>query len=63
LRAVNRKSFSSVTSKFRETGGWAAEYVDAMHRMLQLDTPEDFVIATGETRKLEDFVSAANTLA
>jgi GDPmannose 4,6-dehydratase len=30
-----------------------------MHRMLQLDTPEDFVIATGETRKLEDFVSAA----
>jgi GDP-D-mannose dehydratase len=28
--------------------------------MLQLDTPEDFVIATGETRKLEDFVAAKN---
>jgi GDPmannose 4,6-dehydratase len=39
--------------------GWAPEYVDAMARMLDLDTPEDFVIATGETRTLEDFVAAA----
>jgi GDPmannose 4,6-dehydratase len=37
--------------------GWAPEYVDAMARMLDLDTPEDFVIATGETRTLEDFVA------
>jgi GDPmannose 4,6-dehydratase len=39
--------------------GWAPEYVDAMARMLDLDTPEDFVIATGETRTLKDFVAAA----
>jgi GDPmannose 4,6-dehydratase len=39
--------------------GWAPEYVDAMARMLELDTPEDFVIATGETRTLKDFVAAA----
>jgi GDPmannose 4,6-dehydratase len=39
--------------------GWAPEYVDAMGRMLERDTPEDFVIATGETNTLEDFVSAA----
>jgi GDPmannose 4,6-dehydratase len=39
--------------------GWAPEYVDAMARMLDLDTPEDFVIATGQTRTLEDFVAAA----
>jgi GDPmannose 4,6-dehydratase len=38
--------------------GWAPEYVDAMARMLDRDTPEDFVIATGETRTLEDFVAA-----
>jgi GDPmannose 4,6-dehydratase len=37
--------------------GWAPEYVDAMWRMLQLEKPEDFVIATGETYLLEDFVS------
>jgi GDPmannose 4,6-dehydratase len=36
--------------------GWAPEYVDAMWRMLQLDRPEDFVIATGETFMLEEFV-------
>ncbi|MBV9105812.1 MAG: GDP-mannose 4,6-dehydratase [Verrucomicrobia bacterium] len=39
--------------------GWAPEYVEAMYRMLQRDSPEDFVIATGQTRKLQDFVSAA----
>jgi GDPmannose 4,6-dehydratase len=36
--------------------GWAPEYVDAMWRMLQLDKPEDFVIATGQTLTLGDFV-------
>jgi GDPmannose 4,6-dehydratase len=37
--------------------GWAPEYVNAMWRMLQLKKPEDFVIATGETFTLEDFVA------
>jgi len=39
--------------------GWAPEYVDAMWRMLQLDQPEDFVIATGITITLEEFVAHA----
>jgi GDPmannose 4,6-dehydratase len=39
--------------------GWAPEYVVAMHRMLQLEQPEDLVIATGQTHSLEDFVSEA----
>jgi len=39
--------------------GWAPEYADAMWRMLQLDAPEDFVIATGETNSLERFVELA----
>jgi GDPmannose 4,6-dehydratase len=39
--------------------GWAPEYVDAMWRMLQQDAPEDFVIATGETHTLEEFVAEA----
>lgn len=39
--------------------GWAPEYVVAMHRMLQLDELEDFVIATGRTHSLEEFVAAA----
>jgi len=39
--------------------GWGPEYVDAMWRMLQIDKPEDFVIATGESNSLEDFVATA----
>ncbi|MBT5559708.1 MAG: GDP-mannose 4,6-dehydratase, partial [Proteobacteria bacterium] len=39
--------------------GWAPEYIEAMWLMLQQDDPEDFVIATGKTNSLEDFVSMA----
>lgn len=39
--------------------GWAPEYVEAMWRMLQQDRPDDYVIATGETRSLEEFVAEA----
>ena len=39
--------------------GWAPDYVDAMHRMLIAEAPEDFVIATGHTSRLEDFVAEA----
>jgi len=39
--------------------GWAPEYVDAMWRMLQQERPDDYVIATGETRSLEEFVQVA----
>lgn len=36
--------------------GWAPEYVDAMWRMLQHDEPGNFIIATGTTIGLADFV-------
>ena len=39
--------------------GWAPEYVEAMWMMLQQDKPDDFVIASGETNSLEEFVSEA----
>ncbi len=39
--------------------GWAPEYIEAMWLMLQQENPEDYVIATGETHKLEDFVCDA----
>lgn len=37
--------------------GWAPEYVQAMWLMLQQDEPDDYVIATGETNSLRDFIS------
>jgi GDPmannose 4,6-dehydratase len=36
--------------------GWAPEYVEAMWLMLQQDSPDDFVIATGKTTSLKDFI-------
>ncbi|MBI4396474.1 MAG: GDP-mannose 4,6-dehydratase [Elusimicrobia bacterium] len=41
----------------RRDWGWAPEYVEAMWAMLQQGKPEDFVIATGETHSLEEFVA------
>lgn len=43
----------------RRDWGWAPEYVDAMWRMLQQSQAGDFVIATGKSHALEDFVSEA----
>ena len=41
--------------------GHAADYVKAMWLMLQQDQPEDFVIATGQTRTVREFVENAFT--
>ena len=37
--------------------GYAEDYVDGMHRMLQTDTPDTFVLATGRTESVRDFVN------
>lgn len=39
--------------------GWAPEYVEAMWRLLQLQTPEDLVIGTGRSVPLAHFVERA----
>ncbi len=36
--------------------GWAPEYVEAIWLMLQTEIPEDYVIATGESNSLKDFI-------
>lgn len=43
----------------RRDWGWAPEYIEAMWLMMQQDTPDDFVIATGESYSLEKFVDVA----
>jgi GDPmannose 4,6-dehydratase len=43
----------------RRDWGWAPEYVEAMWLMLQQDSPDDYVIATGESHSLEEFIEAA----
>lgn len=39
--------------------GYAKEYVEAMWLMMQQDEPDDFVIATGETHSVRDFLDEA----
>ena len=39
--------------------GFAGDYVEAMWRMLQEDTPDDYVIATGETHSVRELVEIA----
>lgn len=39
--------------------GFAGDYVEAMWMMLQQDKPEDFVIGTGKTYRVRDFVNLA----
>ena len=39
--------------------GHAKDYVEGMHMILQADKPDDFVLATGETRSVREFVELA----
>jgi GDPmannose 4,6-dehydratase len=39
--------------------GYAKEYVEAMWLMLQQDQPDDYVVATGETHSVREFLEAA----
>ena len=39
--------------------GFAGDYVEAMWRMLQQDTPDDYVVATGESISIRDFLALA----
>jgi len=39
--------------------GYARDYMEGAWRMLQADAPDDYVLATGETHSVEDFLDAA----
>jgi GDPmannose 4,6-dehydratase len=43
----------------RRDWGYAPEYVQLMWRMLQQDDPDDYVVATGETHSVQDFLEAS----
>lgn len=71
-RFVTKKIVSAAVRIAREGGklslgnltiqrdwGWAPDYVECFWRMLQAKTPGDYVIASGETHLLSDFVAEA----
>jgi GDPmannose 4,6-dehydratase len=43
-------------TSIRRDWGWAPEFVEAMWRMLQQDNPHDYVVASGKTSSLQEFV-------
>jgi GDPmannose 4,6-dehydratase len=43
----------------RRDFGWAPEYCEAMYKVLMHDTPDDFVISTGETHSIKEFLEVA----
>jgi GDPmannose 4,6-dehydratase len=59
IAAGDRTALVLGNLKIARDWGWAPEYVEAMWRMLQQPRPDDYVIATGTTHTLEEFVAAA----
>jgi GDPmannose 4,6-dehydratase len=51
----SREKLSLGNLEIRRDWGWAPEYVEAMWKMLQCETPDDFIIATGVSHSLEQF--------
>jgi GDPmannose 4,6-dehydratase len=43
----------------RRDWGFAGDYVDAMHRLMQNDQPQDFVVGTDETHSVREFCDKA----
>ena len=59
LIMVNKKSYILGNLDAKRDWGYAKDYVEAMWLMLQQDQPDDYVIATGETHSVREFVELA----
>jgi len=68
-RALGRIKFGLQEKLFlgnldaRRDWGHAADYVRAMWLMLQQDSPDDYVVATGESQSVRDFLDLAASFA
>jgi GDPmannose 4,6-dehydratase len=54
-----QESMSLGNLEAKRDWGFAGDYVKVMHAMLQRDTPRDYVISTGKSRSVREFVEAA----
>jgi len=59
IAAGSREKLQMGNIAIQRDWGWAPEYGEAMWRMVQQEHPDDFVIATGEGRSLEELVATA----
>jgi len=63
IKLGKQNTFSLGDLRPHRDWGYAGDYVEAMWLMLQQETPDDYVIATGETRSVREFVEAALAMA
>ncbi len=59
IAAGSRETLHLGNISIQRDWGWAPDYVEAMYRMLQQEAPDDYVIATGESSPLGEFVAIA----
>ena len=62
IAAGNQEKLQLGNIAIQRDWGWAPEYIEAMWLMLQQDKPADYVIATGESHSLEEFIETAFSL-
>ena len=59
IGAGSRERLALGNLTIRRDWGWAPDYVEAIWKMLQCDHPDDFVVASGVSHSLEEFVATA----
>lgn len=59
IKLGKTKKFSLGDLSPQRDWGYAGDYVEAMWLMLQMDTPDDYVISTGKTYSVAEFLDAA----
>jgi GDPmannose 4,6-dehydratase len=63
IKYKKQKKFSLGNIYAKRDWGFAGDYVEAMWLMLQQEKPEDYVIATGESHSVEEFLTLATEFA
>jgi len=60
-KAIGKKEFPILLGNLdaRRDWGHAQDYIVGMWQMLQLDTPDDYILSTGETHSVREFVEVA----
>jgi GDPmannose 4,6-dehydratase len=59
IKAGHQKLLYLGNLESRRDWGYAPEYVEVMHKMLQQENPDDYVVGTGEAHKISDFLDEA----
>lgn len=59
IAAGNETGLSLGNLEIERDWGWAPEYVEAISRILEQPSPEDYIIATGQSHTLAEFVATA----